>query len=305
LALLGRLVGPEGPTCSKDMPIQFACPHCGKQTTVADHFAGQSGPCAGCGKNVTVPPGGAQVYHAPTQGSGGGAATVLLILAIVLIAGVVLCGAGVFLVSFPVMGKVRQSAQRASSQNNLKQLGVAIHTYHDVYGQLPPAVVKDANGQPLYSGLVLLLPFIGQDGLYQQFDKSKAWDDPVNTNLSQQMVATFMNPGSTNARPGHCDYMLVGGPNAMLAETGKSTLMNVTDGTSNTIMAVEVGSAFAMESWAQPVAWDPSKPFDSPDPTTVNVLLGDGSVRAMHKTTPVQTLRLISDRQDGTPVSIP
>lgn len=287
------------------MPIQFSCPHCGKQTTVADHYAGQSGPCAGCNKTVTVPPAGAQVYHAPTQGTGGGAMTVLLILGIVLIAGVVLCGVGVFLVSFPVMGKVRQSAQRANSQNNLKQLGIAIHNYHDTYGQLPPAVVKDAEGKPLYSGMVLLLPFIGEDSLYQQFDKSKAWNDVANTNLSQQMVATFMNPGSTNTRPGRCDYMLVGGPNAMLSETGKMSFTNVTDGTSNTIMAVEVGSAYSMESWAQPVAWDPSQPFDSPDPAVVNVLFGDGSVRPLHKTTPVQTLRLISDRQDGTPVNIP
>ena len=99
--------------------------------------------------------------------------------------------------------------------------------------------------------------------------------------------------------------MLVGGPNAMLSETGKNTFGNIIDGTSNTIMAVEVGSGNSLESWAQPVAWDPSKPFDSPNPTTVNVLFGDGSVRALPKTTPVQTLRLISDRQDGQPVNLP
>ena len=288
------------------MPIQFACPHCGKQTTVADQYAGQSGPCAACGKNVTVPFSGAPAYPGPAaQGSGGGAGTALMVMGVVLIAGLLVCGGGIALVAFPVVGKVRMSAQRANSQNNLKQLGIAIHTYHDVYNELPPAVVKDADGKPLYSGMVLLLRFVEQDALYSQFDLSKAWDDPANLNLSHQMIPVFMNPASTDTRPGHCDYMLVGGPKAMLSDAGKCTIMNVSDGTSNTIMAVEVGSGNSLESWAKPVAWDPSMPFDSPDPAMVNVLMGDASVRALPKTTPVQTLRLLSDRQDGTPVNIP
>jgi prepilin-type processing-associated H-X9-DG protein len=227
------------------------------------------------------------------------------VLGIVLLGGLLLCGGVIALVAFPAVGKVRTAAQRVSSQNNLKQLGMAIHLYHNMYGELPPAIVKDATGKPLYSGLVLLLPFMEQDSLFQQFDKSKAWNEGGNLNLSKQMIPTLMNPASTDTRPGHCDYMLVGGPNAMLSESGRSTLMDVQDGTSNTIMAIEVGSGNALESWAQPVTWDPSKPFDSPDPTMVNVLFGDGSVRALPKTTPLQTLRLISDRQDGQTVNIP
>ena len=37
------------------MPIQFTCPHCGLSTNVADQYAGQTGPCSGCGRTVTVP----------------------------------------------------------------------------------------------------------------------------------------------------------------------------------------------------------------------------------------------------------
>src|SRR4029079_16133004 len=110
---------------------------------------------------------------------------------------------------------------------------------------------------------------------------------------------------STDTRAGHCDYMLVGGPNVMLSESGKSTFGNVQDGTSNTIMAGESGSGSSLESWAQPVTWDPSKPFNGPDPTMVNVLFGDGSVRPLPKKTPAPTLHLISDRQDGQPVDLP
>ncbi len=289
------------------MPIQFSCPACGKQTTVADQYAGQSGPCAGCGKPITVPfAAGPVSYGGPTaQGSGGGAGTVMMVIAAVLVLGLLVCGGVIVVGGYSMVGGARTAARRMSSQNNLKQLGLAIHMYHDSYGELPPAVIKDASGKPLYSGVVLLLPYLEQQNLYQQFDKSKAWDDPVNINISKQMVPSLMNPASTDTRSGHSDYLLVGGPNAMLADSGKSTLMNVMDGTSNTIMAVEVGSGNSLESWAQPVYWDASKPFDSPDPTTVNVLFGDGSVRALPKATPVQTLRLISDRQDGQAVNLP
>ena len=286
------------------MPIQFSCPQCGNQTTVADQYAGQSGPCAKCGKVVTVPF-AATSYPGSAAASGGGAGTVMLVIGVVLLGGLLVCGGVIALVAFPMMSQVRTSAQRANSQNNLRQLGIAIHTYHDVFKELPPAVVKDADGKPLYSGMVLLLPFMEQQGIYEQFDKSKAWNDPANMHLSGQMIITLMNPASANKRPGRSDYMLVGGQNAMLSETGKNSFNNVVDGTSNTIMAVEVGSANTLESWAQPAAWDPSMPFDSPDPTMVNVLFGDGSVRALPKSTAAETLRLISDRRDGMPVNLP
>jgi len=37
------------------MPIDFTCPHCGKSTSVAEEYAGLTGPCVGCGKTVTIP----------------------------------------------------------------------------------------------------------------------------------------------------------------------------------------------------------------------------------------------------------
>ena len=36
------------------MPIQFTCPHCGQETFVADQYVGRSGPCAGCGRTITI-----------------------------------------------------------------------------------------------------------------------------------------------------------------------------------------------------------------------------------------------------------
>ena len=62
------------------MPISYSCPHCGKQYSVADQYAGQTGPCASCNKPITIPlPGVTAGYGPPppaSPGGGGGMAVV-------------------------------------------------------------------------------------------------------------------------------------------------------------------------------------------------------------------------------------
>ena len=74
------------------MPINFTCPHCGATTQVADQYVGQSGPCARCGKIITVPlPGGMSppidIATPPRRGLGTGA-IVAIVLAVVLVVAV-------------------------------------------------------------------------------------------------------------------------------------------------------------------------------------------------------------------------
>ncbi len=66
------------------------------------------------------------------------------------------------------LSKLRGSARRSQSMNNLKQLGLAMHNFHDTFKNFPPAATYDANGRPLLSWRVHILPFIEQDGLYQR-----------------------------------------------------------------------------------------------------------------------------------------
>ena len=56
---------------------------------------------------------------------------------------------------------------RFECANHLKQIGVALHTYHDAYGSFPPAFVADENGKPMHSWRVLLLPFLDEELIYQ------------------------------------------------------------------------------------------------------------------------------------------
>jgi prepilin-type N-terminal cleavage/methylation domain-containing protein len=77
----------------------------------------------------------------------------------------------------PAVQKIREAANRMSCQNNLKQLGLACHNYHDTVGELPPAVQMQntginrtvANGQNFGPNwAVLVLPYIEQDNMFRQ-----------------------------------------------------------------------------------------------------------------------------------------
>src|SRR5438094_2700603 len=66
----------------------------------------------------------------------------------------------------PAIQKVREAASRMTCQNNLKQLGLACHNYHDVNSYLPPVRLR----ADYMTWAALLLPYIEQDNLYKRFD---------------------------------------------------------------------------------------------------------------------------------------
>src|SRR5690348_7505781 len=72
----------------------------------------------------------------------------------------------------PAVQKVRESAARTQGINNMKQLGLALHNYHDVYKKFPAVCGKDANEVPLTMH-VLMLPFVEQDALYRNYMDQK------------------------------------------------------------------------------------------------------------------------------------
>ena len=57
----------------------------------------------------------------------------------------------------PAMSYPRKAVWRAQCRNNLKQIGLALHNYHDTYESFPPAYIADENGRPMHSWRVLLL----------------------------------------------------------------------------------------------------------------------------------------------------
>ena len=66
-----------------------------------------------------------------------------------------------------------------------------MHNYHDTHGTLPPAAVRDRNGRPLLSWRVLILPYLEQQALFDEFKLDEPWDSPHNVHLLKKMPLIF------------------------------------------------------------------------------------------------------------------
>src|SRR5437868_3063260 len=107
----------------------------------------------------------------------------------------------VFRVVLSGVPKARDSADRNTSVNSLKQIALAMHNYLNVYGHLPPAAIRDKEGRPLLSWRVALLPFLEQDQLYKRFKLDEPWDSEHNKKLLAAMPKTYLRPGREAKEP--------------------------------------------------------------------------------------------------------
>jgi len=182
----------------------------------------------------------------------------------------------------PAVQKVREAAARMQCNNNLKQIGLALHNYHDVHGTFPPAAICDKKGKKLLSWRVAILPYIEQDNLYKQFKLDEPWDSEHNAPLSGVAIKTYIDPRSPDltGKFNHTHYKVFTGNGAIFDTLASKKLTQITDGTSNTVMVVAAGESVP---WAKPddFEFDPKK--DLPDLTKpfteLLMLFGDGSVR--------------------------
>jgi uncharacterized protein (TIGR03067 family)/prepilin-type processing-associated H-X9-DG protein len=202
--------------------------------------------------------------------------------------------------------KVRLAAQRVQSQNNLKQLGLTMHSYHDVYKHLPKAAIYSKDGKPLLSWRVTVLPFIEEAELFRQFKLDEPWDSPHNKTLLEKMPKLYEPVRGKTKQPYTTYYQVFTGPGTAFEDDKRISFATITDGTSNTIMIVEAGEAVP---WTKPadLPYDPQK--DLPKlgglfPNGFNVALCDGSVRWVNRGFDMRTFRLAITRNDGQEIDI-
>jgi hypothetical protein len=215
--------------------------------------------------------------------------------------------------SVPVIRYFREENRKAQCANNLRQIALAMHNFHNAHQYLPPAAIIDRQGQPLLSWRVAILPFLGPEGqdLYRQFRLDEPWDGPNNVALVSRMPAVFACPDEPRGRAGvlgTTNYQVVVGPNTMF--TGKRRgvrFLDVSDGTSNTIMMSESDQAVP---WTAPqeIVLDPSQtgPYlGSRHPGGFWVAMADGSVRFIAGAAVNSVLNAALTRNGGEVVRLP
>ncbi|MDE0735735.1 MAG: DUF1559 domain-containing protein [Pirellulaceae bacterium] len=214
----------------------------------------------------------------------------------------------------------RQAAFRMRSQNYLKQIGIAMHTFHEFYGQLPIGESDRANypieyrdGKPLLSWRVYLLPFLEQQKLYDQFKLNEPWDSPHNIKLLDQMPDQYKS----------LDYQGLGNKTVVFGLSGPGGIFepaapgdpgeahptvrfrDITDGTSQVVLVVMAHPGKAIP-WTQPgdFVFNPENPREGL--ASVNgeflSLFGDGSAWHIGKQVSPETLLKLFQYQDGAPI---
>jgi prepilin-type processing-associated H-X9-DG protein len=183
-----------------------------------------------------------------------------------------------------------QPAQIASSKNNLRLLGAAMHRYHDKYGYFPPAAVYTADYRPLLSWRVLLLPYLGQESLAEQFDLDEPWDSLKNKPLLEKMPVVFTPVRGKTGEPHATYYQVFVGDRTMfgsLYDRGPSlSMFTIRGGVARTPLIVEAGEAVP---WTKPddVRYYPEKPLPRIGglfPGICNACFADGHVETLGTT---------------------
>jgi prepilin-type N-terminal cleavage/methylation domain-containing protein/prepilin-type processing-associated H-X9-DG protein len=165
--------------------------------------------------------------------------------------------------------KVREAANRLHCSNNLKQLGLALHNYHDTHGRFPPGRADAGVTLPVNHGWApFILPFIEQQPLYNQYRWDVKVADPLNVPVGSTQLGSFQCPSAEpnrvytagltgNAACGdyaptwHVDPDVIpalvkqglierpADPRGVLAPNLMTRQVEITDGTSNTILLTE------------------------------------------------------------------
>ena len=129
----------------------------------------------------------------------------------------------------PAVQKVREAAARTQCTNNMKQIAIATHGYHDVYRKFPYATIDRLPGEATSTwstGLILILPFLEQDAVAKRWNPKLARNDSSteatlgysNSTLQKRLIPTFvcptMNPPSgplTAEDRAYCSYLFNAG----------------------------------------------------------------------------------------------
>jgi hypothetical protein len=161
-----------------------------------------------------------------------------------------------------VVIRIREASQRIVTGNNLKEIGLALHDYHDTYLCFPAAAIYSKGGKPLLSWRVAILPYLDQQELYKQFHLDEPWDSEHNKKLLAKMPKFYAPtvPGLTKD-PYATFYQVFTGKGAIFEGKEGVSLTQITnaDGAANTLLVVEASEAVP---WTKPqdLHYDPDKP---------------------------------------------
>ena len=191
-------------------------------------------------------------------------------------------------------------------RTKLKRLGFAHHNYHNVYRTFPLAKNPkffDEKGKPKLSWRVHILPFLEQEPLYRRFNLYEPWDSPQNKPLLELMPDVFRSPDDKDDATTTRFQTLTGPLGTFNVLNGGPRLRDMRDGTSNTLLVVQVGADKAVP-WTKPAdaEIDPEKPLaclGKLSGSAFVTVMADGAVRTWQTSISATLFRALATPQGG------
>ncbi|HZL89303.1 MAG TPA: DUF1559 domain-containing protein [Pirellulaceae bacterium] len=208
--------------------------------------------------------------------------------------------------------------RRPSCRDNLRQIAAAMTAYEIRYESLPPPYIADAQGRPMHSWRVLILPELGEQELYDQYHFDEPWDGPNNRQLHDRIVDVYRcpqdHPNRWNTAARQTSYVVIAGPGTIFP--GGRKKMSVAqiangDGCSNTLLVVEIHDSGI--HWMEPRDLDlatmdfqingkRAASISSNHEGGVMVAMVDGFVRYLDERTPPNVVRQLITYKDRQPL---
>ena len=242
------------------MPLLFTCPHCKTKTQVDDQYSGQQGRCVSCGDEITLPvfvDGGTASPKSASPKSArrdskwvsifAATAVCLLILGSLLFAIIRFGG--------QTMTTLSNSREQTTSIGNLEKIASAMNAYAADHGTYPAPMTVDSKGTPLHSWRVLLLPYLGEEDLYDRINLKLPWNHAENMMVMQYSAPmVYQHPSSNNNGYGSGPaYFLITGTGTLFPASGPLAPADVTDDVTQTLLVIEGAPVTTPMSWAEPV----------------------------------------------------
>ena len=167
----------------------------------------------------------------------------------------------------PAVQSARESARRTHCQNNLRQLGLAMQHYHDIYHRFPPHKVTS----PTHCWVALLLPVMEQEGLYELYNWDKNWNHASNQPAINRHLEVLQCPSvpsytdrfdqiSTNQTAATTDYAPTTAVSNNLVNLGLVPPMSKPDGVIHTRGPVRISDVLDGTSYTLVLAEDAGRP---------------------------------------------
>lgn len=207
----------------------------------------------------------------------------------------IVCGAALaapFILLFPALQHARDEARRMSSGNNLKQIAISLHNYHDVYECLPAGGTFREDGAGMRGWPTILVPYLEIAMIWGvDEDPLLPWDDPQNVDIFRQhRFKTYLVPGVAEQETPDGIPLIHYAANEWLMHRNSAVTLDEIGSKSGTLM---VGDAFGeFRPWADVFNWrDATVPlrtsprqFGSTIRKTTLAAMGDGSVASLGPT---------------------